>query len=46
MVAQNSDTALAGDPLLRNLPYAGKLLTWELPYEAISSNLFIGIARE
>lgn len=38
--------ALAGDPLLRNLPYAGKLLTWELAHEAVSSNLFIGIARE
>ena len=29
-----------------NLPHAGKLLTWELPHEAVSSNLFIGIARE
>lgn len=29
-----------------NLPHAGKLLTWELPNEAVSSNLFIGIARE
>ena len=29
-----------------SLPYAGKLLTWELPHEAVSSNLFIGIARE
>ncbi len=29
-----------------NLPHAGKLLTWELAHEAVSSNLFIGIARE
>ena len=45
--APDRDTfALAGDPLLRNLPHAGKLLTWELAHEAVSSNLFIGIARE
>ena len=29
-----------------NLATAGKLLTWELAHEAVSSNLFIGIVRE
>lgn len=39
--AAHPETVIAGDPLLRRLPAAGKLLRWELPHEAVSSTLFL-----
>lgn len=33
-------TLVAGDPLLRHLPFVGDLQRWDLPHEAVSSVLF------